>query len=197
MTDYFALLGQPRRPWLDLAEVKKSYHAHIRESHPDVATSGSATSAELNEAYRVLSSDSLRLRHLLELTSRPTEQLLPERIQPFFSEVGEVANQGKRVFDRLPINAGELQRSLLRADILNLLQKVDRVVDKLTDLQSICSNEVRELDSRWDPDSREAIAATSELQQTFSYLERWLDQLRELRFRIDSFATGSSYFPSS
>ena len=58
MTDYFALFGEARRPWLDPAELKEKYFAFSRTAAP---------SAELNEAFRVLSDPKLRLQHLLTL----------------------------------------------------------------------------------------------------------------------------------
>ena len=45
MTDYFALLDEARRPWLDPEKLKEKYFALSRVAAPD---------AELNEAYRVL-----------------------------------------------------------------------------------------------------------------------------------------------
>ena len=58
MTDYFALLGEARRAWLDTEELKKQYFARVRE-HP--------ADEELNEAFRVLTEPKLRLHHLLVL----------------------------------------------------------------------------------------------------------------------------------
>ena len=58
MTDYFALLGEARRAWLDPEKLKEKYFALNRATAAD---------AELNEAYRVLSDPKLRLHHLLTL----------------------------------------------------------------------------------------------------------------------------------
>lgn len=56
MTDYFALLDQPRKPWLDVDLLKEKYHAHARAAQPD---------ENLNEAYRVLRDPKSRLEYLL------------------------------------------------------------------------------------------------------------------------------------
>ena len=58
MTDYFALLGEARRAWLDPEKLKEKYFALNRATAAD---------AELNEAFRVLSDPKLRLHHLLTL----------------------------------------------------------------------------------------------------------------------------------
>ena len=35
MIDYFALLDQPRVPWLDLNELKNAYYQKTLQAHPD------------------------------------------------------------------------------------------------------------------------------------------------------------------
>ena len=35
MADYFALLDEPRRPWLDPEELKAKFHALTATVHPD------------------------------------------------------------------------------------------------------------------------------------------------------------------
>ena len=70
--DFFAVLGEPRRPWLDPEEVKDRFHALSREQHPDQQAAGSnaetdAGFARLNQAHVTLRDPKTRLRHLLEL----------------------------------------------------------------------------------------------------------------------------------
>ena len=73
MIDYFALLDQPRAPWLDLDELKNTYYQKTLQAHPDAQTTRAradatdATFASLNEAYQVLQDPKRRLHHLLSL----------------------------------------------------------------------------------------------------------------------------------
>lgn len=75
--DHFALLGLTPRYDLDPAELRQRYLQVSRGVHPDYHGTGtqSATSlqvsAQLNEAYRVLSDPVLRAEYLLELTGGP------------------------------------------------------------------------------------------------------------------------------
>ena len=39
MIDYFALLDQPRAPWLDPDKLKDSYHQKTLQAHPDAQAS--------------------------------------------------------------------------------------------------------------------------------------------------------------
>lgn len=70
MIDYFALLGQPRRPWLDLTKLEEKYREHARTTHPDQSACSADEFAELNKAYRTLRDPKSRLEHLLALEGK-------------------------------------------------------------------------------------------------------------------------------
>src|SRR6266536_2692354 len=75
MTDCFALLGEPRRPWIDPEALKLKFLALAAEVHPDRVhratplekQAATQRYAELNAAYRCLCEPKERLFHLLEL----------------------------------------------------------------------------------------------------------------------------------
>src|SRR5690349_21762633 len=75
MTDFFALLNEPRRLWLNPDELKAKFLALSSEVHPDrVHNAGEAEKraaqqrySDLNAAYQCLRKPSERLKHLLEL----------------------------------------------------------------------------------------------------------------------------------
>jgi curved DNA-binding protein CbpA len=67
MIDYFALLDEPRAPWLEADKLKETYHRKTLQTHPDVharspgAASADTTFASLNEAYQILQDPRRRL----------------------------------------------------------------------------------------------------------------------------------------
>src|SRR5579872_5628671 len=75
MIDYFALLGEPRRPWLEADALKQKFLTLSGKHHPDrthqAGTEQKAQAqqryADLNAAYQCLRDPKERLRHLLEL----------------------------------------------------------------------------------------------------------------------------------
>jgi curved DNA-binding protein CbpA len=68
MTDHFAALDLPRRPWLDPEELKQRFHELTARHHPDVAGGTPDRRFEaITTAYAVLRDPAARLRHLLEL----------------------------------------------------------------------------------------------------------------------------------
>ena len=101
MTDYFALLGQPRLPWLDRAVLKEVYHAKTLQTHPD---SGADTGfADLNEAYQVLQDPKRRLRHLLELHQAPppANQPVPPDLQELFLQIGSLNQRIQPLLEKI------------------------------------------------------------------------------------------------
>ena len=75
MTDCFALLNFPRRPWLDADALKQRFHELSTEVHPDRAHDASDEAkaesqrrfAGVNAAHECLREAKSRVRHLLEL----------------------------------------------------------------------------------------------------------------------------------
>src|SRR5271167_1774936 len=98
MIDYFALLNEPRRPWLDADSLRQKFRALSASAHPDkvratgeLEKSGAAKSfAELNAAYHCLAEPKSRLRHLLELElgAKPGDiRQIPAALADLFAEV--------------------------------------------------------------------------------------------------------------
>lgn len=114
MIDYFALLDQPRKPWLDVDLLKEKYHARAREAQPD---------QNVNEAYRVLRDPKLRLDHLLAGNSRPMKNA-PNELVDLFMEIAPVLHKidkhnGARVeqlLERVNTEYEETIEQLRRAD---------------------------------------------------------------------------------
>jgi curved DNA-binding protein CbpA len=102
--DYFALLGQPRQPWLDPAALKAAFLQQSARLHPDRVRAGNAEEqaaatgrfADLNAAYHCLLEPKARLLHLLELESGAPPanvQSVPAGTMDLLMETGEVCRQ--------------------------------------------------------------------------------------------------------
>jgi DnaJ-domain-containing protein 1 len=97
MTDNFALLNEPRRPWLEPDLLKQKFLALSANAHPDKIHSASESDksaaakqfSELNAAYNCLLEPKLRLLHLLELElgAKPKDiQTDPAALADLFAE---------------------------------------------------------------------------------------------------------------
>jgi len=112
VTDLFAVLGLPRRPWLDAEEIKQRHHV--------LMASGSVSSATLlNEARRTLDNPALRIRLYLALEFpeyHPTTRLQLD--WDFFLKVGEATRQATELAARKSSLTHPLARAAIQKEIL-------------------------------------------------------------------------------
>jgi curved DNA-binding protein CbpA len=191
MIDYFALLDQPRAPWLDPERLKQVYHQKTLHAHPDTApTSESANSfAQLNEAYQVLQDPKRRLHHLLELDGRApssADQTVPRELHDLFPAIGVLAQQASVLLEKIRTASNALSRSLLKPQILEVQKETKELREKIQGLSNSSLAQLRQIDSRWEKNPTDEIAALSNLYFTFAYLTRWSAQLDELAFQLSA-----------
>jgi curved DNA-binding protein CbpA len=181
MTDYFALLDQPRLPWLDPATLKEVFRRKTLEHHPDITTSGSEGEfARLNEAYQVLQDPKRRLQHLLELQGRTTSSVgrpVPPDLQDLFLEIGATNQRAAALLEKARGASSALARSLLKPESAAVQREIENLRTKLRDMIEDANRELQDTNLT----QLDAIAA---LQQRFAYLGRWSSQLDELAFQL-------------
>jgi curved DNA-binding protein CbpA len=181
MTDYFALLDQPRLPWLDQDALKEVFHRKTLEQHPDAAGAVSENAfAALNEAYQVLQDPKRRLRHLLELQGRTTSsvgQPVPADLQDLFLKIGAANHRATTLLEKTRGASSALARSLLKPESAVVQQEIENLRTKL-------QNMLEDADRKLQDANLAQLDAIAALQQTFAYLGRWSAQLDELAFQL-------------
>jgi curved DNA-binding protein CbpA len=192
--DYFALLDEPRRPWLDPDLLKQKFLARSAKAHPDklVSTSESEKNAaskkfaQLNAAYNCLAAPKSRLLHLLELErgAKPGDiQQIPDGLADLFAEVATACRKADQ-FLREKVKASSpllqvqfFERGQEWVEKLNSLQK------KLRDLYERMLAKLKLLDSKWIAGSSKIRADLlddlEKLYRLFSYFNRWSNQIQE------------------
>ena len=196
MPDYFALLNEPRRPWLDADALKQKFLTLSSEVHPDrVHSLGAAERAaaqerytQLNAAYQHLTEPKERLRHLLELElgRRPSDlQDVPSDLMDLAMEVGRTCRQA----DALIAESSKVTSPLLKVqffergqeqtDVLRELQR--RLIQRQEELNAA----TRELDVEWvrtEPGSAQRDELRKRLEGIYrllSYFGRWISQVQQ------------------
>ena len=194
MTDYFALLLQPRRPWLEDEQLKSSFLERSAASHPDrVHSLGPSERAEaqeryveLNAAYQCLREPRERIRHLLklELGAAPGDiKQIPERLMQEFFRVGTECRAADALLkekDKIvsPLLKVEwFQKAQTRSDsLLELARAVNAKRDALLD-------RVRLIDAGWSddaqPDRRSSLNELESVHHGLGFYERWIAQIQE------------------
>jgi curved DNA-binding protein CbpA len=193
MIDYFALLDQPRTPWLDLDRLKDAYHQKTLQTHPDAQANrpGADTTdeafASLNEAYQVLQDPKRRLHHLLSLAGAApssTNQAIPTHLQDLFPAVGALTQRANHLLEKIRVTSSTLGRSLLKPQVLEVQKEAKELRERLQNLSDASLAELRRINTIWAKNSAEQIEALSNLYVAFAYLTRWAAQLDELMFQL-------------
>lgn len=183
MIDYFALLEQPRSPWLEPEKLKQLFHARTLHSHPDAQHERAVETefAELNEAYRTLRDPKRRLQHLLALIGRPAAErsaVPPAEIENLFSTVAELTQKADAVMQKAAAASTALSTSLLKNESLAVQNELEKILVRLRELETEANAELRRLRGPWHPSDLE------KLYLRFSYLNRWIEQLEERKVRL-------------
>ena len=193
MIDYFALLDQPRTPWLDPDELKITYHQKTLQTHPDAQASRpgayatDATFARINEAYQVLQDPKRRLHHLLSLEgSAPssTDQTVPKQLDDLFPRIGALTQRTTLLLETVRATSSALSRSLLKPQILEVQQETKEVHEKIKNLSEESLDQLRQIKAAWAKNPAGQIEHLSNLYFAFAYLTRWAAQLDELTFQL-------------
>jgi len=192
MIDYFALLDQPRAPWLDPDKLKETYHQKTLLAHPDARPAGQpggtdAAFTNLNEAYQVLQDPKRRLNHLLSLEGAApssADQTVPLRLHDLFPQVGAIAQRARLLLGKIQETSSALSLSLLKPQILEVQNEAGKVREQIQHLSDASLAELRQINTAWTHSPAEQIEALSNLYFAFAYLTRWSAQLDEMTFRL-------------
>jgi curved DNA-binding protein CbpA len=194
MTDNYALLNEPRRPWLEADLLKQKFLALSANLHPDrIHSAGEADKlaatkkfTELNAAFHCLAEPKLRLLHLLELElgTKPKDiQTIPIALADLFAEVANscrsadifLAEKTKATSPLVQVQLFERGQDWIEK--LNLLQR------KLNELREQLMDQLKLLDAQWvsaDANSRrEILPRLEELYRLFGYYNRWHNQIQD------------------
>jgi curved DNA-binding protein CbpA len=184
LVDYFALLQQPRRPWLDPEKLKEKYHQLTKAAHPDrPSASPDSDFASINEAYRGLLDPRLRLQHLLALEGIPTTNTgaVPKTLSDVFLDTGTLIQEIDRLLARS--TTSKLSKALLQSQVLEKQRLAADLLEKLRSMHEVAIQELQALDRSW-VSNPELAPQVSELSSKFAYLSRWITQLEERKFQL-------------
>jgi hypothetical protein len=198
MTDNFALLDEPRRPWLDADLLKQKFITLSSDVHPDRVHNSSEAQklaanqryTELNAAYNCLREPKERLCHLLELergaASRDMRQPPGDLVEMSF-EVGRICREA----DALIAESAKATSPLLKVE---LFERSQDQIEKLNALQRTIAvkrdqvvEELKVIDAVWQKDSANRSSLLPQLEiigGQLGFFARWQNQLQERMVRL-------------
>jgi curved DNA-binding protein CbpA len=199
MTDYFALLGEPRRPWIEPDALKVKFLTLSSNVHPDrfhaapdaEKQAAGVRYATLNTAWQCLRETKDRLLHLLELERgyKPEGiETVPADFTSMFMEAGQFCQE----VDKFLLEKSRASSPMLRVKMFNQgmewTQRVNLLLPRLTTQRTALEAELKAMNPLWDAappvgyPSREASLPLEKLEQVYrrwSYVARWIGQLQE------------------
>jgi curved DNA-binding protein CbpA len=176
------MLGLPRRPGLDEADLQEKYLRLAARWHPDAPTGDGGKFRELQEARKTLKDPAARLRHLLDLEGY--ENPPGGKFQPpadLFLEVAEALEAAKRIAARLSAAPSSLARALLTGERVAVERKIRQVMHDLAGHRNRCLAQISECDARW-PEKN--LPHLDRIRNEMVYLIRWENELRERGFLL-------------
>jgi len=190
MTDYFALLDEPRRPWLDAEVLKARFLALSAEVHPDRVHQAAGVDklaahhryTELNAAYQCLRAPRERIRYLLELElgRKPSDLTnVPEDMMDLFFAVSKVL-QAVEAFlaEKAGVSSPLLQVQLFERG-QEWLDRLGKVRQTITSRRDHLMEELKALNASWDGRPTRPLDRLLEIWRLLSFYERWLGQIQE------------------
>ena len=193
MTDYFALLDQPRLPWLEADAVKEAFHRKSLHTHPDARGQSDERGAaeadftQLNEAYRVLQDPKRRLQHLLMLEGAPPVErstAVPTDIEQLFPVVAAATQRAHSAAEKYAAATSPLARSLLKPQLLQVQKQVEETLGIVEKKHAEALGRLQDLTKVWEQGSETKVAELSELYLQFSYVSRWMTELQERQVQL-------------
>jgi len=189
-TDYFAALGQPRRPWLEPEALKEQFRALAAEVHPDRVHEASEEakleahrrSTELNAAYHCLREPRDRLRHLLELElgRKPSDLTdVPDDLMELFFAVGKLLREA----DAFRSEKGRATSPLLQVQCFERGQewreKLGAAIQTVNARREPLIDELKRLGAGWMSPAPKPWERLLEIWRWLSFYDRWRAQLQE------------------
>ena len=177
----FENLGLEPRLVIDDETLRDAFREAGRSAHPDAGGEEQAF-ADLNTAFEILSSPSLRLRHWRELRGLAVETrgaVAPE-IMDLFSQVGETTQRAEALVRRRDEAKSALGRALLERETQACRENVERCIALVeTAIERECAVfPIYQNAYASDPTAASATA------RNLAFLEKWRAGLRGVFARL-------------
>ena len=173
MTDLFAVLGLPRRPWLDAEEIKQRHHSLMA-----AGPSANSSSAVLNEARRTLQNPALRIRHFLALEFPDYQPATPpQQDWDFFLQVGQATREASELAARKSSLTHPLARAALQKEILSRRDSLRLLKEAIETRLATAEERLKTLENK--PGELSALA------EEFAFLQKNEASVREALLALD------------
>ncbi len=188
--DYFALLDEPHKPWIDIGLLKDKFMEMSARYHPDKFPQAtpeereriSARYAELNAAYQCLSHTRDRLLHLIELeTGKPPSdvQRIPPGTSNLFMQIGQTCAQAAAFLEKQPQTDSPILKAKRFVEQMEWTDKLTDFQNQLQEISDKLEEELKRMNTDMENGAPLPLERLEEIYRSTSYINRWTDQIRE------------------
>jgi len=196
MTDYFAVLDEPRRPWIEPEQLKSKFLVRSGKVHPDrmhaleqeEQQAASRRFAELNAAFNTLKDPLKRVRHLLELQQvhrSSGAQEITSDLADLFIEIARLLREANSFLSEKAKASSPMLRVQRFERSQEWTERLREMQRQLEGRQDALLNELKHLDTDWTQ-AHESLASRERLllgldtiQRRLGFYVRWNAQLQE------------------
>ena len=187
MTDAFALLDEPRQPWLEVEALKTKFLTRSAATHPDKFTdptekeTAQTRFADLNSAHEILRDPKRRLQHLLTLERghKPDEvHDILSATADLFQQVGQLLRDVDPFLVQREAETSPILKAQTYPEALDWLEKVNCLQQTLTQTLQHLDTQLQSLNENWTPETLEPLF------HQYSYLQKWQEQLNDRAMRL-------------
>ena len=181
MSDYFAVLGLPRRPLINIEDLKSAYHRHSVKWHPDSSSGDAEEFRKGSEAYETLLSPAWRLKHLQSLCWPEYQSAAPSLFPDAFMQVASALQKAQEFRKRKEGAQSALAKALLAREAKDIHQRLVSARDAVRQVRMQLEDELTSCDRKWPDVSASDLARLS---AGFRFVSRWLSELEEADFSL-------------
>ncbi len=184
MTDYFAVLGLPRRPGLEETVLQETYLRLAAAWHPDAAGGDLEKFRELQEARQTLLDPASRLRHLLALEGfiKPSDGSFQPSAE-LFLEVAGALDFVKKVSAKMLAAQSAIARASLSAECVQAGKRLGRVAQRVAERRADLRGQIAAIDAEWGKSSASSL---EKIAAEWHFLSRWDEEIQEKRFLLEN-----------
>jgi DnaJ-domain-containing protein 1 len=183
----FDVFGLEPIPHLDVHVVKQRFHELSATLHPDIG--GKETEAaftELNQAFQILSSDRLRLKHFLELSGLgdlSAISTVPPHLASLFMSAGDLMHSSKLLIKAKLAADSALELATLQGELLEKSEACQQLLTALISLRNQLREQLSITGQSWVINDSN-LARLKNLYLEFSYVEKWIELVQERSFLL-------------
>jgi curved DNA-binding protein CbpA len=188
----FATFQLPVRPWLPPETVQEAFLKLAAKWHPDTnaATEAQEEFHKVNSAHQILKDPVKRLEAALqmenpEVLAAASENTIPSNLPDIFMTIATFQREVTTFFAQSSPSPSPVERAVQHGELRVLRSDIEHLMERVEHQWVRCENQVRAADLTWERRTGETLRHLASIQREMRYLQRWREQLRETKLKLE------------